>query len=140
MTDSQQPDLGDVWVYPFLWSREAARGETEGRKERPVSLLLLSRNAKGEVETLLAPITSQPSEGNAFAVEVPEIEKRRAGLDQTIRLWVIADEVNTDIPAKSYYFEPGNRIGGFSKPFVKKVQAVLIEAVRARKLRQTPRR
>lgn len=140
MTDPKQPELGDVWVYPFLWSREAARGETEGRKERPVSLLLLARNAEGDVEVLLVPITSQQSEGRSFAVEVPEIEKKRAGLDQHIRLWVIADEANTDVPAKSYYFEPDNRIGGFSKPFVKKVQAVMIEALRARKLHRTPRR
>ena len=50
MTDLQQPELGDVWLYPFLWSREAAHGETEGRKERPVSLLLLAYNAEGEVK------------------------------------------------------------------------------------------
>jgi hypothetical protein len=133
-------DLGDVWIYPFLWSREASKGETEGRKKRPVSLLLLSRTVEGEDEILLVPITSQPSEGRPFAVEVPEIEKKRAGLDQAIRFWIIADEVNTDIPARSYYFEPGNRIGGFSKPFVKKVQAAMIEALRARKLHRTPRR
>lgn len=140
MTDLQQPELGDVWLYPFLWSREAARGETEGRKERPVSLLLLAYNAEGEVEALLVPITSQPSAGRAFAVEVPEIEKKRAGLDQHMPLWVIADEANADVPAKSFYFEPGNRIGGFSKPFVKKVQSVMIEALRARRLHRTPRR
>lgn len=140
MTDPQRPALGDVWIYPFLWSREAARSETEGRKERPVSLVLLSRNAEGEVETLLVPITSQPSEGRAFAVEIPEIEKKRAGLDQHIRLWVIADEANTDVPARSFYFEPGNRIGGFSSPFVKKVQGVMIHAIRARKMYRAPRR
>lgn len=140
MTEPKQSDLGDVWIYPFLWSREASRGETGGRKDRPVSLLLLTRTAEDEVEALLVPITSQPSESRTFAIEVPEIEKKRAGLDPQIRLWVIVDEANTDIPARSYYFEPGNRIGGFSKPFVKQVQAVLIEALRARKLRRTPRR
>lgn len=140
MTDPLGPALGDIWIYPFLWSREAARGETEGRKDRPVSLVLLSRNAEGEVEALLIPITSQPSESRAFALEVPEIEKKRAGLDQHIRLWVIADEANTDIPARSFYFEPGNRIGGFSGPFVKKVQSVMIEAIRARRMLRTPRR
>ncbi|MEZ2127876.1 MULTISPECIES: hypothetical protein [unclassified Sinorhizobium] len=24
--------------YPYLWAREAGRGETEGRKERPVAV------------------------------------------------------------------------------------------------------
>ncbi len=140
MTDGQVPTLGDVWLYPFLWSREAASGETEGRKHRPVALALLTRKVEGETEVLLVPITSQLSSGRAFAVEVPEIEKKRAGLDQHIRLWVIADEANTDVPTRSYYLEPGNRIGGFSGSFVKRVQGEMIRAIQARKMRATPRR
>ena len=77
MTDT--PALGDVWLYPFLWSREAASGETEGRKHRPVALALLTRKVEGETEVLLVPITSQLSSGRAFAVEVPEIEKKKGG-------------------------------------------------------------
>jgi hypothetical protein len=137
---TEAPALGDVWLYPFLWSREAKSGETEGRKHRPVALALLTRTIAGDTEILLAPITTQPSDGRAFAVEVPEIEKKRAGLDQHIRQWVIVDETNTDIPAQSYYFEPGNRIGGFSSAFVKRVQGEMIRAVQDRKLRATPRR
>jgi hypothetical protein len=30
-------------------------------------------------------------------VEVPDIEKRRVGLDAALRLWIIVDEYNTDI-------------------------------------------
>ncbi|MAN78495.1 MAG: hypothetical protein CML24_15240 [Rhizobiales bacterium] len=137
MTDSA-PSLGDVWRYPFLWSREAASGETEGRKDRPVVLALLVRNRNDELVLLMVPITSVP-QSNRYAIEVPEIEKRRAGLDAHMRLWIVADEANEDIPARSFYFESGNRIGKFSGPFTKQVQAVMIEALKAKRLHRTGR-
>ncbi|MBN15427.1 hypothetical protein V6617_18260 (plasmid) [Pelagibacterium nitratireducens] len=137
MTDSA-PRLGDVWRYPFLWSREAAGGETEGRKDRPVVLALLVRNRNDELVLLMVPITSVP-QSSRYAIEVPEIEKRRAGLDAHMRLWIVADEANEDIPARSFYFESGNRIGKFSGPFTKQVQAVMIEALKAKRLHRTGR-
>jgi len=74
MTDSPSfPALGDVWRYPFLWSREASQGETEGRKNRACAIALLIGNADGKPEVLLVPVTSQPSSGHPFAVEVPEL-------------------------------------------------------------------
>ena len=58
MTDTRpSPQIGDVWSYLFLWSREADHGETEGRKHRPCALALLRRNVNGKVEVLLLPIT-----------------------------------------------------------------------------------
>jgi hypothetical protein len=140
MADWRHPAVGEVWRYPFLWSREAARGETEGRKLRPVAMTLLTRNADGETEVLMAPITSQPSGDNPFAMEVPDIEKRRAGLDQDMQLWVVTDEANTDLPERSFYFEPDARVGAFSLQFTKTVQALMIQALKARKLRSTRRR
>ena len=137
MTDLA-PRLGDVWRYPFMWSREAASGETEGRKERPVVLALLVRNRIDEMVLLMVPITSVP-QSDHYAIEVPEIEKRRAGLDAHMRLWIVADEANEDIPARSFYFESGNRIGQFSAPFTKQVQAVMIEALKAKRLQRTGR-
>ena len=137
MTDSA-PRLGDVWRYPFLWSREAASGETEGRKVRPVVLALLVRNRAEELIVLMVPITSVP-QSDRYAVEVPEIEKRRVGLDAHMRLWIVAGEVNEDIPARSFYFESGNRIGQFSAQFTKQVQAIMIEALKARRLSRNGR-
>lgn len=68
---------------------------------------------------------------------VPEIEKRRAGLDAHMALWVVADEANAHVPSKSFYFEPGNRLGGFSQTFTKQVQATMIKAIRVRTLKRT---
>ena len=73
MTDA--PQLGDVGSFPFLWKRQERRGETEGRKYRPCAIVLLTKTERGQQEVLLVPITSQPSESNPLAVEVPEIEK-----------------------------------------------------------------
>lgn len=136
----ERPAAGDVWRYPFLWSREAAGGETEGRKLRPVAMALVTRNAAGEAEVLMVPVTSQPPAPDRFAIEVPDIEKRRAGLDPALRLWVVADEANADLPERSFYFEPDGRIGAFSLQFAKAVQARMIEALRARKLTRVSRR
>lgn len=103
---SDGPKLGDVWQYPFLWSGEAVRGETEGRKDRPVSLILLTQTIDGEDQALFVPVTTKNPGSHPFVLEAPEIEKRRAGLDVQIPLWVICDEANTDLPTRSYYFEP----------------------------------
>lgn len=46
---------------------------------------------------------------------------------------MICDEFNSDMPERSYYFEPGGRIGAFSIKFTKQVQAELVRAIKARK-------
>jgi len=74
---------GCVIQFPFLWVREAKRGETEGRKPRPVAVGVRIARPKGEDLLVLFPITSQPPSPGRFAAEIPEMEKRRAGLDAT---------------------------------------------------------
>ena len=134
------PALGDVFAYPFVWRHEADEGETEGRKPRPSVLAILRQRSDGQTEVLLVPITSSAAYGRkTFAVEVPEIEKRRAGLDTSVAMWVICDEFNLDLPERSFYFDAGNRIGAFSSPFIKKVQAAMIEAIKLRKAKRVSR-
>ena len=102
--------------YPYLWAREARRGETEGRKERPVAVGVRVARVDGDL-LLLFPITTKEPEPGRFAVEIPLIEKRRAGLDQDLRLWIIFEEYNTDIVGQSFYLEPDPPLGRFSKAF-----------------------
>ena len=66
---------------------------------------------------LFFPITTQQPEASRFAVEIPAMEKRRAGLDTDLRLWIVFDEFNTDIIGRSFYLEPEPPIGRFSKAF-----------------------
>jgi hypothetical protein len=108
---------GCVIRFPYLWVREAERGETEGRKSRPVAVGVRIARPKGEDVLVLFPITSQPPSSGSFAVEIPEMEKRRAGLDVTLRLWIILDEYNQDSVGQSFYLDPEPPLGRFSKAF-----------------------
>lgn len=102
--------------YPYLWARQARAGETEGRKDRPVAVGVRITRADGDL-VLFFPITTKEPEKSRFAAEIPDIEKRRAGLDAELRLWIILDEFNTDIVGRSFYLEPEPPIGRFSKAF-----------------------
>lgn len=66
---------------------------------------------------LLFPVTTKQPEPERFAAEIPATEKRRAGLDADLRLWIILDEYNTDVVGQSFYLEPEPPIGRFSKAF-----------------------
>lgn len=103
--------------FPYLWAREAERGETEGRKVRPVAVGVRISRPEGEDVLVLFPITSRPPAPDRFAAEIPEMEKRRAGLDAAISLWIILDEYNQDVIGQSFYLEPEPPLGRFSKAF-----------------------
>ncbi|MGO6819831.1 hypothetical protein [Rhizobium leguminosarum] len=115
--------------YSYLWAREAGHGETEGRKERPVAVGVRMPRPDGDL-VLFFPMTTKQPEAARFAVEVPAIEKRRAGFDADRRLWIIFDEFNTDIVGNSFYLEPEPPTGRFSKAFF---LPLLREFIRRRK-------
>jgi hypothetical protein len=102
--------------YPYLWSREAGRGETEGRKHRPVAVGVRIAQTDGDL-VLFFPITTKEPDRSRFAKEIPTIEKRRAGLDVDRRLWIILDEFNSDTIGRSFYLEPEPPLGRFSRAF-----------------------
>jgi hypothetical protein len=108
---------GCVIRFPYLWVREAERGETEGRKSRPVAVGVRIARRGGDDLLVLFPITSQPPSPDRFAAEIPEMEKRRAGLDAGLRLWIILDEYNQDVINQSFYLQPEPPLGYFSKAF-----------------------
>ncbi|WP_455274108.1 hypothetical protein [Rhizobium herbae] len=121
---------GEVIAYPYLWAWQHQRGETEGRKPRPVCVVVAVRSARdGKMHlALLAIITQQPQTGR-LALEIPEIERQRAGLGDLKQSWIVVDEYNYDIAERSWYIEPGQAIlGRFSKPFMMKVVALFAEA------------
>ena len=103
--------------FPYLWARQADEGETEGRKDRPVAVGVRIARPNGEDVLILFPITSRPPQRGRFAVEIPEMEKRRGGLDAALRLWIILDEYNQDVIGRSFYLEPELPLGRFSKAF-----------------------
>jgi len=109
---------GAVIRFPYLWARQAAQGETEGRKFRPVAVGVRIPKPKNEDVIILFPITSQEPDPGRFGAEIPDMEKRRAGLDGSRRLWIILDEYNQDVLGRSFYLEPDPPLGHFSKAFL----------------------
>ena len=138
MTDA--PRAGAVLRYPYLWARQAGRGETEGRKIRPCAVILALKAEHGQTELRLCAATTQPPQKGTHAIEVPEIEKRRAGLDSGLQLWVVVDEHNVDVFEQSFYIEPHSQIGTFSSAFTKDLQAEMIVALRKRNSKAIRRR
>ncbi|MEQ1952262.1 hypothetical protein [Mesorhizobium sp. CN2-181] len=126
----EELQTGVVISSPFLWAREAAAGETEGRKRRPVAVALRLARPGGDAVVLL-PTTTQPPARERNAVEVPETEKQRAGLDTSVRCWIMLDEFNTDIIGKSYYLEPEPPLGVFSRAFFAPVARRFVGHVKA---------
>ena len=84
---------------------------------RPVAVGVRIARPKADDLLVLFPITSQSPAPGRFAAEIPEMEKRRAGLDATLRLWIILDEYNQDTIGQSFYLEPEQPLGRFSKAF-----------------------
>lgn len=134
-----RPSPGDVWRYDYLWSRQHGFGETEGRKARPVAMVAMLTGRDGRTALFILPITSAPPQPDRLGIEIPQMERRRASLDD-MPLWVMIDEYNHDVLEMSYYLDPAARIGSFSTAFHKKVLTAFVTAARERKSRRVPRR
>lgn len=130
---------GDVFDFPYLWAWQDQRGETEGRKDRPCCLALVSRLPSGKSRLFLIPITTVPPTADIASVLVPQIEAKRAGLDTHIKQWVILSEWNADVLEDSYYITHEAPKGRFSKTFLNSLLADLKVMLQTGKL-QTIRR
>jgi hypothetical protein len=133
----EPPPQGSVILYPYLWVRQRDAAETEGRKTRPACLVLRMRDQKRELHHLaVLAVSSQPPGSDQAAVEVPDTERRRAGLSRYPRAWVVVSEYNYDIAEQSWYYEPGRQPPGeFSAPFLREIA----KAFRAALLKTTAR-
>jgi hypothetical protein len=129
------PPRGSVVTYPYLWLRQSLAGETEGRKERPCCLLLaIETPATQEHHLMLLAISSQKPSPDQEAIEVPAIERRRAGLSRYPGAWIVTSEFNYDIAERSFYYDPSLPVlGRFSAEFLKLV-AQTVQSRRARRV------
>ena len=121
-----KPTAGEVFRYPFLWKREELSGETEGRKKRPVCIAVTVAKQDGETVVFILPITTQPPQPARHAIEVPEIESQRVGLETHVRKWIMLDEVNTDIVERSYVWDDRKPLGVFSPAFTATIRVTLL--------------
>lgn len=127
---------GSVIRFPFVWSREAAKGETEGRKSRET--VIVSRFVFERKDHIaLLPITaSEPTRDQAI-YELPETEVRRLARGGKTRLWVVLSEINFDIVGESFYLEPDCKIGEISPPVFAEIWKAFVDALpKAKKVKR----
>ncbi len=115
------PETGDVFHYPYLWAWQYARGETEGRKERPCCTALVIPLKNGQHRIYYLPITTKPPTNVQIAIEVPRTEVQRAGLSSDVSQWVILNEWNREIFETSYYIADVDGRGSFSRKFTNQI-------------------
>src|SRR5688500_8167274 len=88
------PEPADVISYAYLWAREAAEGQEEGLKDRPVVVMVVARiEVLGRTQLLVAPITHVEPERSDEGVGIPPSVKKHLGLDRE-RSWIVLTEVN----------------------------------------------
>ncbi|HZU89761.1 MAG TPA: hypothetical protein VE993_10940, partial [Stellaceae bacterium] len=131
-TTRDLPAQGSIIRYPYLWASQRDRTETEGRKPRPVCLVLRIRDPKEDIHHLvLLAISSQPPHSDQQALEIPDTERRRGGLTRCPRAWVVVSEYNYDIAERSWHFEPhAPPLGSFSTPFLREIAIALRSSMR----------
>lgn len=118
---SKLPANGAVIRYPYLWRWQHDRGETEGRKERPVCMMLAIPRGD-ETHLVLLAISGTPPRSDQTALEIPSLECRRAGLREWKEAWITVSEFNYDVAESSFYFDPSaEALGAFSKGFLARV-------------------
>lgn len=141
MTTMNDIQPGQILSYPYLWAWQSEAGETEGRKSRPVCVAVAIKRAEdGLTHLLILAITTKAPEHGRVALEIPDIERRRAGLDGFRSCWIVLDEYNYDIAETSWYIEPQHELlGRFSKSFMMKVAAGFRQAagLRAQRVNRT---
>lgn len=76
-----------------MWAHEAARGEENGRKHRPVVVVIARAEVDGNTELLVVLVTTQPPVHPGDAFEIPTRVKAHLGLDAA-RCWIIVTELN----------------------------------------------
>jgi hypothetical protein len=100
-----RPDLlkhGNVFSYEYLWKWQAELGRTEGEKHRPVCVLTAIERADGLTHLALLAVSATPPRSDQVAIELPQIECRRAGLRDWKGGWVTVSEYNYDVAERSY--------------------------------------
>jgi hypothetical protein len=91
------PERGAVIRYSYLWADENARGQDEGRKDRPTLVLALSvKDDDGVVQVLVLAVTHTPPVQLSDAERFPQPVKRAIGLDDAPS-WIITTEANAFI-------------------------------------------
>ncbi len=122
---------GDVIEYEYLWHWQAEEGRVNGEKNRPTCLLLTTVR-DGLTHIFLVPISSTPPQPDQRAIEIPELERKRAGIMDNPS-WVRVHEFNYDVAEHSYVLDRSRpRRGSFSEAFLQKIRVAFMEEIKAK--------
>ena len=88
-----KPVPGLVIRYAYLWRSEKLAGRTEGVKDRPCAIILVTRRQNEEEHVVVLPIIHTSPSDPTLAMEIPSAVKRRLGLDSE-RSWIVLSELN----------------------------------------------
>ena len=91
-----KPEPGLVIRYSYLWLREHRAGQEEGSKDRPCAIVLAAGEQDGATKVLVVPVTHNPPDDPATALELPLSVKKHLGLDGE-RSWVSLSESNLNL-------------------------------------------
>ena len=124
---------GSVLLYPYWWRSDARRG-VENPKDRTTTLVISQKAATRDGATLvhlfLLGITDSPRASQS-AIEIPPIEKRRAGLDPARAAFVVVSEYNYDVLPLSHDYDPNSKtFGTFSPAFTELVRMRFLRSVK----------
>lgn len=133
---------GTVFAYPYLWNDDRSKGRTDS-KDR-TTCLAIRRDVAG-VEgaivshLMLLAITDKVWDGQR-GLRIPDIEKRRAGLDVQRPAFVVVSEYNYDVLPTSWHYAPGSRTyGTFGPSFCEEIASALKSVLTAGRLRKVDR-
>ncbi|MAW82662.1 MAG: growth inhibitor PemK [Parvularcula sp.] len=132
------PVPGLVIRHAFLWSHEAARGQSEAAKTRPCAIVVAAAQGEnGALRVTVAPITHSPPEDETTCVELPAEIARELGFDDD-RQWLRFDELNYfDWPGFDLSPVPGESgrydYGMLPRRFFETAKALILARIRAGK-------
>jgi hypothetical protein len=128
---------GAIINYPYLWKWQRDRGESSGRKDRPVRVVIAIRGVdKGHTHVALLAISSMPPRADQRALEIPEIECRRGGLSDVKQAWITVGEYNYDIVERSFYLDINQpTLGRFSRHFMMRLAQAFLPVFKGRSAR-----
>lgn len=121
-----RPAPGLVIRYDYVWSRESARGRTQG-KDRPACIVVATDNEATPQHVVLVPITHSPPRKGDVGVEIPPKVRRAIGLDDE-PAWIIVSDHNVDAwPSPGLAPVPG-KSGVYAYGFIPRALFIQVKA------------
>lgn len=130
------PKPGLVIRYDYFWSREADRGQTQG-KDRPACLVAASDPAAQPRFVVFLPITHSPPGPETTAIELPPKVRAAIGLDDAPS-WVVVSEHNVDEWPNGGLSLVAGKLGSYAYGFIppglfRQIKAAFLELARAKR-------